>query len=318
MKLKNLIRDYFSFTQKERVGLLFITGLIIFLWSLPTIMDQFSDPASSVADTSWVSEMRKLEARPTDPQTREENEENDPSQYNYSSQNKNRKEIPAELFSFDPNTVSEEGWLKLGIRPKTVKTIKNYLSKGGLFRSAEDLRKIYGLSAADFTRIAPYVRIEFKKETPTGDPSYPDNLQKKMYAPRKEVRISDINTADSASFIALPGIGSKLAVRIIHFREKLGGFYSVAQLKEIYGLPDSTFQRIKPLLDLDPSLVKKLNINTATSDELKNHPYIKWNLANAIVEFRNRHGLYSGLEELKKIILIDEITFEKIRPYLTL
>ena len=125
----------------------------------------------------------------------------------------------------------------------------------------------------------------------------------------------DVNSADTTALIDLPGIGSKLALRIINFREKLGGFYAIEQLKETYGLPDSTFQKIRPFLYLSGS-VKKININTANKDELKLHPYIKWNLCNAIVEYRNQHGLFKTLEDLKRIHAIDETTFSKIAPYL--
>ena len=116
----------------------------------------------------------------------------------------------------------------------------------------------------------------------------------------------------------MPGIGSKLAYRITNFRDKLGGFYSVEQIKETYGLADSTFQKIKPYLNVNADAIKKMNINTATKEELKVHPYIKWNLANAIVEYRTQHGNYKNLQELKNIVLIDDEAFNKILPYLTL
>jgi competence ComEA-like helix-hairpin-helix protein len=103
----------------------------------------------------------------------------------------------------------------------------------------------------------------------------------------------------------------------VNFRDKLGGFYSVDQVRETYGLPDSTFQKIKTSMQLGGS-VKKLNINTATKDELKTHPYIKWNLANAIVEYRNQHGGFKSLDDLKNIAIIDEATFERIAHYLSL
>ena len=128
----------------------------------------------------------------------------------------------------------------------------------------------------------------------------------------------DINTADTSAFIALPGIGNKLALRIVNFRDKLGGFYSIDQIGETYGLPDSVFRKIKPFLNLETNLVKKFNINTATKDEMKSHPYIKWNLANAIVEYRNQHGNFSSLEDLKKISLITTEVFDKIKFYLAL
>jgi len=64
--------------------------------------------------------------------------------------------------------------------------------------------------------------------------------------------------------------------------------------------------------------VKKLNVNTASKDDLKIHPYIKWNLANAIVEYRNQHGNYKSLEELKNIGVMDDPTFNKLTHYLIL
>ena len=90
------------------------------------------------------------------------------------------------------------------------------------------------------------------------------------------------------------------------------------QIGETYGLPDSVFRKIKPFLKLETNLVKKFNINTATKDEMKSHPYIKWNLANAIVEYRNQHGNFSSLEDLKNISLVTTDVFDKIKFYLAL
>ena len=115
----------------------------------------------------------------------------------------------------------------------------------------------------------------------------------------------------------MPGIGSKLANRIIAFREKLGGFYKVEQVAETYGLPDSVFQKIKEKLVIGNSNVKKMNINNATVDELKVHPYIRYNIANAIVQYRNAHGNFSTVQDLKKIMIITEDIYSKVAPYLT-
>jgi competence ComEA-like helix-hairpin-helix protein len=135
--------------------------------------------------------------------------------------------------------------------------------------------------------------------------------------PEKKNFNVDVNSADTMALIALPGIGSKLALRIINFRNKLGGFYSVDQIKETYGLADSTFQKIKIYLIVDGQ-VEKINLNTVTKDELKIHPYIKWNLANAIIEYRTQHGDYKSIEDLKNISMLDENTFIKIAHYLSL
>ncbi|CAN5518310.1 hypothetical protein BH10BAC3_BH10BAC3_18350 [soil metagenome] len=127
----------------------------------------------------------------------------------------------------------------------------------------------------------------------------------------------DINQADTTVFIALPGIGSKLATRIVNYREKLHGFYSVEQVGEVFGLADSTFQKIKHWLVINDTVISKININTANSDDLKT-PYISYNLANAIYQYRLQHGSFSSLADLKKIMLVSDAVFNKIVPYLTI
>src|SRR5690348_7247958 len=143
--------------------------------------------------------------------------------------------------------------------------------------------------------------------------------QKRFEPPRhvrKKTEPLEINSADTTAFIALPGIGSKLAARIVTFREKLGGFYSVDQVGETFGLPDSTFQKIKEYLKLENTSLKRININTATVDELKVHPYIKWSVANPIVAYRNEHGAFSKLEDIKNVAAITDEVYKKISPYL--
>src|SRR4051812_10680995 len=112
--------------------------------------------------------------------------------------------------------------------------------------------------------------------------------------------VIDINTADTAAFIALPGIGSRLAARIVLFREKLGGFYDLSQIREVYGLPDSVFMYIAPRLRCDSAYVRKIPLNVADREVLKQHPYIRWNMANALVAYRAQHGDFRSLDDLEK------------------
>ena len=115
----------------------------------------------------------------------------------------------------------------------------------------------------------------------------------------------------------MPGIGSKLAQRIINFRSKLGGFYKTEQVAETFGLPDSTFQKIKSRLSISSSTIKQLNINTATVDELKTHPYIRYNIANAIVQYRAQHGNFAAVADIKKIMTVTDEMYNKVAPYVT-
>ena len=276
-------------------------------------------------DTAWMAAVKSSEIKVQDSSDNDyqknDNENTYTYQYDKRKSSYTENEITkGELFYFDPNTITGSEWKRLGLRDKTIKTIENYRSKSGRFYIPEDLQRIYGLHKDEYERLKPYIKIESNisktnKEFVSSKPK--DETQPaKTYAARYS--IIDINTADTTAFISLPGIGSKLATRIVTFREKLGGFYSVEQIGETYGLSDSTFQKIKQYFKLDNPLVKKININTATIDEMKVHPYIKYSLANPIVAYRNEHGLFSKVEDIKKVMPVTDETFKKIAPYLTL
>lgn len=242
-------------------------------------------------------------------------------QYDKRKSSYNENATPkGELFYFDPNLISTSDWKRLGLRDKTIKTIENYLSKGGHFYKPGDLQKIYGLHVDEYERLRPYIKIESSSSKPNDNfasSKSKDEVQAaKNYAARYS--IIDVNIADTTAFISLPGIGSKLAARIVTFREKLGGFYSLEQIGETYGLPDSTFQKMKQYLKLDNPSVKKININTASIDEMKSHPYIKYSIANPIVAYRNEHGAFSKVEDIKKVMAVTEEIYKKVAPYLSI
>ena len=188
----------------------------------------------------------------------------------------------------------------------------NFLSKGGQFRTPDDLSKIYGIRKEDFERLRPYVRLKEKQKEVVVWKNEVKDVQKEI----KRYKPIDINQADTADFIALPGIGNKLAARIVNFRNKLGGFYAIDQIGETFGLADSIFQKIKSYLVLEDIVVKKFNINTATLDELKSHPYIRLDIAKSLIAYRKEHGEFLQLEDLKKVVTITEDIFKKLLPYL--
>lgn len=305
MKRKKILEDYFLFTKKDRIAVLLIVLILFLVFLSPRFFKKNTHITSSVNDTAWVQAIKKLEIK----QDSFVADNDIASNYQYDrSQTTDINNSSGQLFYFDPNTISITGWEKLGLKGKTIQTIQNYLSKGGRFKEPEDLKKIYGLHPDQYERLAPYIRISKEENNFT---------KQELVASKKTTVIIDINTADTSAFISLPGIGSKLAARIVNFREKLGGFYSVDQIKETYGLPDSTFQKIRSYLKFENTAIKKININTATVDELKAHPYIKYSLANPIIAYRNQHGLFSQVEDVKKIMLITDDIYNKISPYLT-
>jgi DNA uptake protein ComE-like DNA-binding protein len=134
--------------------------------------------------------------------------------------------------------------------------------------------------------------------------------------PRQSVITIDINKADSAAWESLKGIGPVLAARIIRFRDKLGGFYTISQIRETYGLPDSTFNKIQPNLRLNAVSLKKLDLNTADEQTLAQHPYIRYKLARLIVLYRSNNGPFSQPSDLLGIPLVDDSIYRKIEHYI--
>ena len=314
---KNFLKDYFIFTRKERAGIIFIVSIIISL-ILVSFVFPFFIKQKPYSHEQFERDIALLNIRANDssknknyPKSFDDGEYSD-----YSSTSKKKYERnAAAVFYFDPNIVSSEDWKRLGVRDKTTATIHKYLSKGGRFNKPEDIAKIWGLSPADQQRLMPYVRI-------TSIAPKPVIFEKKEYPksssyPLKKNQMLDVSLADTTGFISLPGIGSKLSQRIIAFRDKLGGFHSINQVGETYLLPDSTFQKIKSRLFISDTAVKQININQASVEEMKEHPYLRYKLANAILQYRLQHGNFNAVGDIKKIMLITADVFNKVAPYLS-
>ena len=321
---KQFLQDYFSFTQKERSGIFILLSLILLCITVPFLYP-FFNPEKIYERSKFDREIAHLKILQADStggkkyyhtNFDENNYTNyyEPAEKNYSNRPK------GELFYFDPNSASVNEWERLGISHKTAETIQKYLSKGGHFYKPEDIGKIWGLHKNDIERLLPYVRIENSKKQYAGNKNefkysaFSNSFPDKKASPH----FIDINAGDTSEFISLPGIGSKLAQRIISFRDKLGGFYSVDQIKETYGLPDSTFQIIRSKLVLRNTSLKAININTATLDEMKSHPYLKFYIANAIIQYRNQHGNFTSVNDVKKVMIVTDDIFVKVAPYLTI
>ena len=315
---KRVVNHYFSFTRKERAGTIFLLFIILLLISIPFFYSLvFKEPITTPVNfqndlaTLRIKEKDSFRKYPLkDLNAADDRHYYKPSEKKYDSYNEQ-----GELFKFDPNTLSAAGWEKLGVNEKTIATIQNYLSKGGKFRKPDDIEKIWGLHEDLVKHLLPFVDI---RETvsalvPVKREYSPISVERK-----RSFEPVDINGSDTTAWIALPGIGAKLSNRIVNFRERLGGFYSIDQVAETFGLPDSVFQKIRPGLVLTSKNIKQININTATLDELKQHPYIRYSLANQIIQYRSQHGKFSSIDDIKRIMTVTDELYNKLFPYLAL
>jgi competence protein ComEA len=322
----NSANGFLHFTKKEKRGLFVFLATILCIFISAKYIYPIIIKDESVTDKSIFAAADSLKIKQQDSTKNDyaKNEYNDGVGYHTYPKKEYDKPFTGSMFYFDPNTLDAAGWQRLGIKDKTIASMQKYISKGGRFREPDDLRKVWGLRDDEKDRLIPYVRIaggQEKKYSNNYSSSYQPyekkEYEKKPYE-KKVIAIVDINTGDSAAYDGLPGIGGGFSKRILKFRDKLGGFYKVEQVSETFGLPDSVFQKIKPYLKVSGDNIRKININTGTEEELKAHPYIRWQLAKVIMEYKKQHGNYKSLEELKKIMIITEEIYAKITPYLSL
>ena len=212
---------------------------------------------------------------------------------------------------FNPNTASTAELLELGFLVSVSKRIVAYRSKGGQFRRKTDILKIHGVDSAHYRDLEPFIqlpddvpRVGLRRNTP------PQN--QKVAQPR-----FDLNKADTTQLQAINGIGQRLALRILKYREALGGFIDPIQLYEVYKLDSVVVKRLIYSSFIEPDFQpRRLNINSASKTDLAAHPYLTHKMADVIVAYRFQHGNFSSVDDLRQLPAFDSTTRAKVQRYL--
>jgi len=238
------------------------------------------------------------------------------------------------LFFFNPNEVTISKLQKLGVNGDALINWLKYRESGSSFQTPEDILKIYLLDSALTVKLMPYVKFntdgvqkvrhdklpvaENRTNSELSIDSNSLNYIRNTKAKPEESFVIEINSADTAEFTVLKGIGSVLSSRIVSYRSALGGFFDVEQLKEVYGMSANTVDENRTSLSVDSLAITKINVNRASLRRLKKHPYIDFYLAKAIIEYRKEKGSIKSVEE---ILLFKEVKPElknKLAVYLTI
>lgn len=194
--------------------------------------------------------------------------------------------------------VSEIKWVKLQSLPESNAFSDNGYDGSKIYSDAKSLKQ------NNWKNYSPAIKKEYKK------------FEYKKAENRSAFVSIEINNSDSAALESLPGIGPVLAQRIIKYRNSLGGFYSLNQLNEIWGMDPELPQKLEGKILLDSSAITYLDINQASREQLAAHPYIRYKLASMIVNYRNQHGRYSNAGELLQLKQMSDSTLKKLQPYL--
>ena len=255
------------------------------------------------------------------PVTLSESEEIDSFLANLEEQEKIRKshtpknEISAVLQPFDPNTADSVLLRQLGLPVYIVRNILKYRAKGGVFRSPESFSRIYGLKEEVYQKLKPYITIApLVSVSHVRTDTFRQLKDTIPYIPKyEEGTIVDLNKADTSILKRIPGIGSTLARMIVVYRQRLGGFYDVSQLQEV---PHVRVELNKWFV-VTPAGLHKIQVNSASLDKLRSHPYMDFYKAKAIMEYRRKRGKIKGLSQLSMFEEFTEKDLKRLSPYLT-
>lgn len=316
--VRKWLNSYLGFTKKEQNGLLVLCLLMCLIALVPWVYPHFFPDENYNVNINDLNDVTARDGfdipgdnKPLTPRL---------------NPNSLKK---AKLFPFNPNGLPAEKWRELGLSMKQIAVIHNYERKGGIFRKKEDLKRVYSISEKVYNKLAPYIRIS-ENEIPSSESYFRPSSKSsgsqslrvdysKDYAGRsaRSFPIIELNGADSSSLILINGIGPVLSSRIIRYRARLGGFYSLEQLREVYGIDSSRYPQIAAQVSVDTAAIARLYINKVSFDELRKFPYLSYKQVNAILQYRKQHGNYDSLDDLRHISILDTKILLKIAPYIS-
>jgi competence ComEA-like helix-hairpin-helix protein len=137
-----------------------------------------------------------------------------------------------------------------------------------------------------------------------------------LYKFKDDKVIVELNSADTTELQKIKGIGSSFAKRIVKFRDMIGGFVRKEQLLEVFGFDEEKLDVISSQIIIDISFVKKININSASVEDLRKHPYMNKKAAVAIYMHRVNNGDFKSVQEIKELNFVNDSLYTKIVSYL--
>ncbi|MDO9154771.1 MAG: helix-hairpin-helix domain-containing protein [Paludibacter sp.] len=300
-------KDFFYFSKSQRFGILILIVLIFVFILINAFMPVFfpsSEPDGKAFITEVESFKRNLVSRDSLRQLAWKNKW-EKAYEKTGKDNYEQKPHAYSLFPFNPNIIDSATYVQLGLTSKVASNILKYRNKGGFFKTKESFSKVYGISDLKFKELEPFIRIDEKSIVKTDTTEI-----------FKTAVIVELNAADTTELMKVKGIGRGYAKGIVRYRKMLGGFYSVEQLTEIYGMTSENYEKISSFCTVNNDLIDKIAVNTASIERLNAHPYLNFYQAKAIYELRRRKGKIKSVADFKNLTELSAENITNIQPYL--
>jgi len=233
------------------------------------------------------------------------------------------------LFTFDPNTVSYDDLLLLGLTERQAATLINYRGAGARFRRPEEIVRVYGLDSSTAARLIPYIIIKdhYEKNASGGMKAHvavarPGVKYDRLFEPvpssgeaEPPAPLIDLNRSSAEGLEILPGIGPVLSSRIIKYRNLLGGFVDSRQITEVYGIDSSVIRLILPMVTVTLDSVSPLVLDSTSFGDLARHPYVGYEAARLITRYRTLAEAPLTLGAMVRGNVISPRQAERMAPY---
>jgi DNA uptake protein ComE-like DNA-binding protein len=274
----NTIKDYFKFTREQRTGVVVLFGIIVILQLIYFFVD-FNVIEKEYPDKQkWVSLQSQIDAEKLE----------------------NHNDIPKK-YPFNPNFISDYKGYKLGMSIQEIDRLLAFRENNKFVNSAEEFQNVTKVSDSLLNAIAPFFKfpdwVNHKKEFKEHK-----DFSNLAFAKKEKIVKIDINQATQEDLIKIYGIGEAISIRILALKEKLGGFVSMEQLNDVWGLSPEVITNLNVHFTIAklPNL-NKIDINNASLKELSQFFYFKYDLARQIVKYRSMNGDFENIEDMIKI-----------------
>ena len=284
------LRKWFTFSKGERVAIVTILAAILVL----ILLCLFRPSSESLSEASLHNLDSLLALRQSAIEAQQQQQAERP-----------QEALELHPFPFNPNTMTEDGWKQIGLTDRQIRSIMNYQAKGGKFYTKSDFGKLYNISEEEFAQLEPFIvlpEVSRTQHTKSSTQSGVSIGSTTANAEKKAIPMVDLNTADSALLVELPQIGGYTAMRIIAFRDKLGGFLDKEQLRDVKGVDEERFNTIEPYIVIGEVEPSKIDVNRADFKTLVNHPYLSYEQVKRIFNQREKRGMIKNWAQLEALL----------------
>ena len=277
MSFKTIL-SYFNFTREQRAGIFFLFGIIIALQLVYFFVD-FSVPIKEDPEKQkWLSLQYEMDS--------------------FKSHDKNKEQ---KIYLFNPNFITDYKGYKLGMSVAEIDRLLEFRKTNQFVNSADEFQKVTKISDSLLNVISPLFKfpdwVNNKKEKKQFE-----KFPSKAFAKNEKIIQKDINQATKEDLIKIYGIGEAISLRILKQKEVLGGFVSMDQMSDVWGLSPEVIENLNSHFKISslPEF-KKIDVNNASLKELSQFYYFRYALAKEIITYRSMNGDFKNIEDLTKI-----------------